>query len=209
MTIGKLVADDELRAFTFDLARIVQESVFESAKKFHSRPDQIVLEIDSRVKVEVARMMGKEQFKLNNFIVALNKIAKEELQDIAGDEHTDFHEMTEQIDAKVRQFIRDLTGKEDSDGKDIEDALEKEMQHKVMAFVSSEHFSMDTVVSEIDKKRMEILKARVGEDDAEHLQWLANMATKTYTGMQTYTFGSLTTKMVSDVFGNEDSKKRR
>lgn len=91
--ITALIADDELLKFASKLGGIVRDSVFECAKKFQFTPDKLALEIDRRCKQEVAEMMGKKEFKLLDFIFALNKIGKEELREAAGDAEADYDGM--------------------------------------------------------------------------------------------------------------------
>lgn len=68
--------------------------------------------------------MGKEEFKLLDFIFALNKIAKEELHEVAGNDQAEYEEMVNKIDSNLSNFLEDFTGKKDADAKDIQDAVQ-------------------------------------------------------------------------------------
>lgn len=186
--LTKLVVDDELWGLAIALGDIVRDSIWECAKKFQFRPDQIAVEVDKRVKKELAKMMGKDEFHIMDFIFNLNKIAKENVRKIAGDNEAEYTQMTNKIENDVKSFLQKFTGKQDPDGKDIEDAVEDRARKRIGEFLGMERFSLENVAKEIDKKRNEFWKEKLGEFWADRANDVNNMATKVITGKDTYVY---------------------
>jgi hypothetical protein len=201
--VAKLAIDDELWGLAIALGDIVRESIIECAMSFKLRPEQLALEIDRRVKKEVAKAMGKEEFNIIDFIFALNKIAKQEVKELAGGDEAEYTEMADKIENDVKAFLAKFTGKQDPDGKDIEAAVEERARNRVGELLGIERLSLENVAKEVDKKRNEFWKDRLGEFWADRANDINNMATKTITGKETYQFGDVTRKLAGDMFGKD------
>lgn len=198
--LSKLVVNDELWGLAIELGDIIRESIVECAKKFQFRPDQVAVEVDKRVKKAIAMEMGKDEFSIIDFFFNLHKIAKDQVKEIVDDDETEVIKMNDKIDSDMKAFLTKYAGKKDRDGKDIEDAVEENARKRIGDYLGMERFSLENVAKAIDTKRNEFWKARLGEYWADRANDVNNMATRIITGKDTYQFGDVSAKLVSNMF---------
>lgn len=89
-------------------------------------------EIDSRVKDEIAKVRGKDEYELGDFLLAMDQISKSMTEELTGKEY-ETGDLSKEIDARVKSTLAEWSGKEDGEYElfDLSKSIDRKVKERV------------------------------------------------------------------------------
>mmetsp|Transcript_1430 Transcript_1430/g.3299 ORF Transcript_1430/g.3299 Transcript_1430/m.3299 type:complete len:242 (+) Transcript_1430:69-794(+) len=187
--VGNLVANEEWEGLSMELAEVVTTAVVEDLKKnsrdFLGKDDYAVgdfsKEIDSRVKIEIAKMREKDEYELGDFSVVLDDKVKELVCELSGKDSYEFGDLSVEIDTRVKESVASFCGKDKYEFGDLSKELSKRTKAGVANFTGKDNYQF----GDITKTALKNLSGK-GDD---------------------YQFGDISKKLIGNLFSKDGKGK--
>lgn len=196
--VEAVVVEDEWEGFRMELTEAVKGAVLSEIEEPESK-ELVSVELDARIREEVARLRGKEEYEAGDLMLAMDALAKMAVGEVTGMAEFEARE----IDARVKAAVNSFTGKESYEVGDLSKEIGKRVEARVAEFTGQEDYEFGDITAEIERRRREWVRDYLGEDAAEEYKFgdLTKKAVSDFTGKDEYQFGDITKKLVGKIIG--------
>jgi len=158
-------------------------------------------EIDSRVKDEVARVRGKEDYELGDFVLAMDELSKNVTEELTGKPY-EAGDLSRELDRRIKGAVAAFCGKDEYEFGDLSREIAGRVQKRVEEF-TGKPYEFGDVSRAVEKRRQEWVKDFLGEEAAANYQFgdITRKFLKEFTGKKDYEFGDVTKKVLGNLFG--------
>ena len=104
-----------------------------------SKLGDISKEIDDRVKTEVAKVRGKDDYELGDFVLAMDEMSKSMTEDLTGKPY-EAGDLSKEIDTRVKSAVADFCGKDAYEFGDLSTEIDKRVKTRVAEFTNKENY---------------------------------------------------------------------
>jgi hypothetical protein len=168
-TLTALVADDEYLPLTLELSGLVRELVTSKVRAFTDKPTyslgDLSIEIDRRIKAEVATLRKKDDYEIGDLTLALDEMAKGEVARWAGKAEYETGDISREIARRTTHAVYQFAGEAGSDSLRAEIARRNErIAERVREFTGKPDYQLGDIARELSRRRKSFLAEHVGDD---------------------------------------------
>jgi len=205
--VEALIADDEWVELQVRLAETVRKAVLEDLQSSSKDVDatEATRAIDERLKSEVAKLRGKDEYEVGDLATALGTIATMLATELAeSPEAKQLERIATAVDADVKSALAEFCGKDEYEVGDVAREIDARIKRRAAEFTGKDTYEFGDVSRELDRRRRAWLAEYLGSDEkaaAYQFGDVTKKAISNFTGKDDYQFGDISKKLWKNVFG--------